>query len=91
MEQSELNLKAQFFEMRFWFLCRTCPGRVVSDAYANLQQEYTRFIKGGSTKLKEDENKDLQSLAFTISVFSENQGTSTSCHFGSALNPLQQL
>jgi hypothetical protein len=85
VEQSKPNLKTPFFEMMLWFACRTCPGRRVSDAYANSQQEYTRFIKGGSTEMKEDENKDLQLFAFTIS------GYLYFCRFGSALSPLQQL
>jgi hypothetical protein len=64
--QLKPNLKMPLFESRNWLELKDCPGRSVSLAYANLQLGYTRLIRKGSTKIKEDGNTDLRLLAFSI-------------------------
>jgi hypothetical protein len=59
-------MKTPFFDTRLWEPFRNCPGRRVSIAYVNLQQGYVMLSREGITKTKEDGNKNLQFLAFSI-------------------------
>jgi hypothetical protein len=54
------------FESRIWLELRDCPGRSVSLAYVNVQLGYTRLIRKGSTKTKEEGNTDLHLLPLSI-------------------------